>query len=63
MDMPERLMTPAEVAEIFRVEAKTVTRWAADGLIQGIRTPGGLHWRFRESVVRGLASGQEQPQV
>jgi excisionase family DNA binding protein len=47
----DRLLTPAEVAVLFRVDRKTVTRWANTGLIQSIRTPGG-HWRFRESDVR-----------
>ena len=46
----ERLMTPGEVAAMFRVDPKTVTRWAAAGRIGSIRTPGG-HRRFRESEV------------
>ena len=29
----ERLLTPSEVAELFRVDPKTVTRWAAYGQI------------------------------
>lgn len=45
------LMTPGEVATVFRVDPKTVTRWAADGKIGSIRTPGG-HRRYRESEVR-----------
>lgn len=45
------LLTPAEVAGLFRVNPKTVTRWAARGDIRSIRTPGG-HRRFRESEVR-----------
>jgi excisionase family DNA binding protein len=50
---PERLLTPGEVAAVFRVDPKTVTRWAAAGRIRSIRTPGG-HRRFRESAVRTL---------
>jgi excisionase family DNA binding protein len=50
---PEPLLTPAEVAALFKVDAKTVTRWAAAGRIGSIRTPGG-HRRFRESEVRAL---------
>lgn len=38
---------------MFRVDPKTVTRWASAGRIGSIRTPGG-HRRFRESEVRGL---------
>ena len=52
----QRLLTPAEVATLFRVDPKTVTRWAAAGRIGSIRTPGG-HRRFRESEVRALLDG------
>jgi excisionase family DNA binding protein len=48
-----RLMTPAEVAAIFRVDVKTVTRWANAGKLTSIRTLGG-HRRFREHEVLGL---------
>jgi excisionase family DNA binding protein len=53
----ERLLTPGEVAALFRVDPKTVTRWAASGRISSIRTPGG-HRRFRESEVRALLRGE-----
>ena len=56
MDARERLLTPGEVASLFRVDPKTVTRWAAAGRISSIRTPGG-HRRFRESEVRALLHG------
>lgn len=49
----ERLLTPGEVALMFRVDPKTVTRWASAGRIGSIRTPGG-HRRFREAEVRSL---------
>ncbi|PRY43435.1 excisionase family DNA binding protein [Umezawaea tangerina] len=52
---PERLLTPGEVANLFRVDPKTVTRWATAGRIGSIRTPGG-HRRFRESEVQALLS-------
>ena len=51
-----RLLTPGEVASMFRVDPKTVTRWAAAGRISSIRTPGG-HRRFRESEIRALLDG------
>ena len=54
----DRLLTPGEVATLFRVDPKTVTRWAAAGRIGSIRTPGG-HRRFRESEVRALLRGEE----
>lgn len=51
-----RLLTPGEVALMFRVDPKTVTRWAAAGRISSIRTPGG-HRRFRECEIRALLDG------
>ncbi|HEX3829265.1 MAG TPA: BldC family transcriptional regulator [Sporichthyaceae bacterium] len=51
-----RLMTPAEVAAVFRVDVKTVTRWANAGKLTSIRTLGG-HRRFRESEVMSLMQG------
>ena len=53
MDIPGRLLTPAEVAQMFRVDPKTVPRWAVSGRIGSICTPGG-HRRFRESEVNDL---------
>lgn len=49
----EKLLTPAEVASLFRVDPKTVTRWAKAGKLTSIRTLGG-HRRYRESEVRNL---------
>jgi excisionase family DNA binding protein len=49
----ERLLTPAEVAALFRVDPKTVTRWAKAGKLSSIRTLGG-HRRYWESEVRRL---------
>jgi len=34
-------LKPGEVAELFRVDPKTVTRWAAAGRIDSVRTLGG----------------------
>jgi excisionase family DNA binding protein len=56
VDTGDRLLTPGEVAALFRVDPKTVTRWAAAGRIGSIRTPGG-HRRFRESEVKALLEG------
>lgn len=52
MNRTERneLLTPAEVAELFRVNPKTVTRWAQAGKISVVRTLGG-HRRFRRSEI------------
>ena len=51
----DSLLTPAEVAAMFRVDPKTVTRWAKAGKLTSIRTLGG-HRRYRESEVRQLLS-------
>ncbi len=49
----ETLLTPAEVAKMFRVDPKTVTRWAKAGKLTAIRTLGG-HRRYRQSEVQNL---------
>ena len=58
---PERepLLTPAQVAVMFRVDPKTVTRWAKTGRLTSIRTLGG-HRRYRETEVRALLEGIKQ---
>lgn len=48
---PEELLTPSEVAAMFRVNPKTVTRWARSGKISAIRTLGG-HRRFKATEIR-----------
>jgi len=49
----EALLTPAEVAALFRVDPKTVARWANTGKLTSLRTLGG-HRRYRASEVRNL---------
>ncbi|HVB45388.1 MAG TPA: BldC family transcriptional regulator [Streptosporangiaceae bacterium] len=56
----DRLLTPGEVAALFRVDPKTVTRWAASGRISSIRTPGG-HRRYREVEIRALLGIDDVP--
>jgi excisionase family DNA binding protein len=53
----EVLLTPSEVAKLFRVDPKTVTRWAKAGKITAIRTLGG-HRRYRQSEVLALMSNE-----
>jgi excisionase family DNA binding protein len=55
----EQLLTPTEVAIMFRVVPKTVTRWAIAGKLSSIRTLGG-HRRYREAEVRELLLGIPQ---
>jgi excisionase family DNA binding protein len=52
----ESLLTPAEVAALFRVDPKTVTRWAKAGKLSSIRTLGG-HRRYRADEVRRFLDG------
>ncbi len=55
---PEVLLTPAEVAKLFGVDPKTVTRWAKAGKLTAIRTLGG-HRRYRRSEVESLLTKSE----
>lgn len=50
---PGKLLTPAEVAAMFRVDPKTITRWAEAGRLTSIRTLGG-HRRYVYSEVARL---------
>lgn len=54
----ETLLTPAEVAKLFRVDPKTVTRWAQAGKLSSIRTLGG-HRRYRKGEVSRLLAESE----
>jgi excisionase family DNA binding protein len=49
----DRLLTPSEVAALFRVDPKTVTRWAQQGKLRSIRTLGG-HRRYSESEIQAF---------
>lgn len=51
-------LTPGQVAELFRVDPKTVTRWGAAGKLNSIRTPGG-HRRFLASDVQKLFTASQ----
>jgi len=56
----DNLLTPSEVAQMFRVDPKTVTRWAKAGKLSTIRTLGG-HRRYKEAEVRALLAGTPAP--
>lgn len=49
------LLTPAEVASLFRVDVKTVTRWvnAKSNTLTDIKTPGGQR-RFKVGEIKAL---------
>jgi excisionase family DNA binding protein len=54
----DHLLTPAEVATLFKVTPKTVTRWAVAGKLSSFRTLGG-HRRYRASDIRKLFDPSE----
>lgn len=57
LDLP-RLLTPAEAATALNVDPKTLARWAREGLIPCIWTPGGTR-RYREDDVEAIVRGGE----
>jgi excisionase family DNA binding protein len=52
---PEPLLTPAEVAAMFRVDPKTVTRWARAGKLQSVRTLGGHRRYYAADVLKAIS--------
>ena len=50
--MGGRLLTPGEVAALFRVDPKTVTRWATAGRITPV--PGWITWVTGPAKVKGF---------
>jgi len=61
VDQAERtaLLTPGEVARLFSVTPKTISRWDEGGILVGQRTPGG-HRRFRAEAVYALYAFLEE---
>lgn len=56
------LLTVAEVAGLFRVSPKTVTRWAQAGKLRAVRTLGG-HRRFHRSEVEAQLRSHDTVEV
>ena len=50
-------LTPGEVAELFGVTPKTISRWDHAGILRAERTRGG-HRRFEPEAVRALLERQ-----
>lgn len=57
----DELMTPAEVAAVFGVQAKTVAAWARAGRLDAVRTLGG-HRRYRRTDVEQLLGPRSMPE-
>lgn len=53
----EELLTVGELVAIFKVHPRTVSRWADEGKIKAVRTPGG-HRRFRRSDVAAFINSE-----
>ncbi len=49
----DELLTPGQVAKLFGVDPKTVTRWADAGKLMALHTLGG-HRRYRAREVHRL---------
>jgi excisionase family DNA binding protein len=58
MPEPDDLMRPREVAEIFGVRTTTIARWAREGRLTPLRTPGG-HRRYRRAAILRLLAADE----
>jgi excisionase family DNA binding protein len=56
-----RLLTPREVAALFSVSPKTVSRWANVGKLRAIRTLGGHHRFDASEVYRMLEEAGAEP--
>ena len=61
VDRTTRFLSRKDVARLFGVSTSTVTRWAREGLLKTIRTPGG-HYRFPAEETIGLAKQSENKQ-
>jgi predicted site-specific integrase-resolvase len=51
---PSGLMTSVEVARIFRVDPKTVNRWARSGKLRAVTTPSGRRLYRAEQIAELL---------
>jgi excisionase family DNA binding protein len=55
------LLSPGEVAALFRVDPRTVTRWVKKGqLPAAVTTPGG-HRRYRRSDIEPFLTANTAP--
>ncbi len=54
-----KLLKPAEVEDLLRVHARTVSRWGRTGWLLSVRTLGGRR-RYFQSEVAALMSGESR---
>lgn len=53
------ILSPGEVAKWLRVDPKTVTRWANEGIISSFRTLGGVR-RYRRAEIQAHLDATRQ---
>jgi len=58
LDGYEDVLRMSEIAEIIRVDSKTVTRWCTQGKLAFFRTPGGHRRVRKEDFVKALIEAQ-----
>lgn len=56
---PSHLLTPGEVAAMFRVDVRTVRRWAKQGQVTSIQTVGGTS-RYIRAEIEALATNWQR---
>jgi excisionase family DNA binding protein len=54
----DELLRPREVAELFGVRTTSIARWAREGRLTALLTPGG-HRRYRRADVQALLEADE----
>ncbi|GLY80559.1 helix-turn-helix domain-containing protein [Actinoallomurus iriomotensis] len=57
---PSDLLKPREAAELFGVRTTTIARWAREGKLTPLRTPGG-HRRYSRTAIHALLSDNAGP--
>ncbi len=58
VDPEDILLTPAEVAEIFRVDGATIRKWANNGTLKVSYLPGGRMRRYHQEDVYAVLRGE-----
>lgn len=55
----DAVLTPAELAHVFKVDPKTITRWSSAGKLESIRTLGGHRRYLKLDVVRAMKEAEQ----
>jgi excisionase family DNA binding protein len=57
----DEVLTPQEVARLFRVTSETITRWAKTGTLRSFRTPGGHRRYYASDIQQSLRNAKHRP--